>query len=99
MARGRRSIGLDLKRPQAIEIGAGVGERRCPVEGFRPGVTERWGWARACLARNPRLVYGRVTGWVGWPARAGAVTTSIHRHLAGAARHRAAPDRRRCRLT
>jgi len=65
MARGRRSIGLDLKRPQAIEIVLALVEKAdVLIEGFRPGVTERLGLGPdACLARNPRLVYGRVTGW------------------------------------
>ncbi len=65
MARGRRSIGLDLKRPEAIEIVLTLVESSdVLIEGFRPGVTERLGLGpEACLARNPRLVYGRVTGW------------------------------------
>jgi alpha-methylacyl-CoA racemase len=65
MARGRRSIGLDLKRPEAIEIVLALVEKAdALIEGFRPGVTERLGLSPdACLARNPRLVYGRVTGW------------------------------------
>jgi alpha-methylacyl-CoA racemase len=65
MARGRRSIGLDLKRPEAIEIVLTLVERSdVLIEGFRPGVTERLGLGpEACFARNPRLVYGRVTGW------------------------------------
>src|SRR5437660_12535669 len=65
VARGRRSIGLDLKRPQAIDIAmALVAKADVLIEGFRPGVTERLGLGPdACFARNPRLVYGRVTGW------------------------------------
>src|ERR1700704_2186703 len=65
MARGRRSIGLDLKRPEAIEIVLALLEKGdVLIEGFRPGVTERLGLGPdACFARNPRLVYGRVTGW------------------------------------
>ncbi|GAA1354685.1 CaiB/BaiF CoA transferase family protein [Saccharothrix algeriensis] len=65
LGRGRRSIGVDLRRPAGAELllrlvaGADV-----LVEGFRPGVAERLGVGPAqCLARNPRLVYGRVTGW------------------------------------
>jgi alpha-methylacyl-CoA racemase len=63
--RGRRSIALDLKRPEAIaaalELVAGADAL---IEGFRPGVMERLGLGPdVCLARNPRLVYGRVTGW------------------------------------
>jgi alpha-methylacyl-CoA racemase len=65
MARGRRSIGLDLKHPEAIEIVLALLEKAdALIEGFRPGVTERLGLGPdACFARNPRLVYGRVTGW------------------------------------
>src|SRR5882724_2003651 len=65
MARGRRSIGLDLKRPDAITTVLALVEKAdVLIEGFRPGVTERLGLGPdACCARNPRLVYGRVTGW------------------------------------
>jgi alpha-methylacyl-CoA racemase len=65
LARGRRSVVVDLKHPD----GAGVvldlvASAAALVEGFRPGVAERLGIGPdACLARNPRLVYGRVTGW------------------------------------
>jgi alpha-methylacyl-CoA racemase len=65
LARGRRSVAVDLKHPD----GAGVvldlvASADALVEGFRPGVAERLGIGPdACLARNPRLVYGRVTGW------------------------------------
>jgi alpha-methylacyl-CoA racemase len=65
LARGRRSVAVDLKHPD----GAGVvldlvASAAALVEGFRPGVAERLGIGPdACLARNPRLVYGRVTGW------------------------------------
>jgi alpha-methylacyl-CoA racemase len=65
MARGRRSIALDLKIPSSIELVlALVAKADVLIEGFRPGVTERLGLGPdACLARNPRLVYGRITGW------------------------------------
>src|ERR1700732_398536 len=65
MARGRRSIGLDLKRPEAVAIVLALVEKAdVLIEGFRPGVTERLGLGPdACFARNLRLVYGRVTGW------------------------------------
>ena len=65
LARGRRSIALDLKRAEAIEIVLALSERAdVLIEGFRPGVTERLGLGpETCGARNPRLVYGRVTGW------------------------------------
>jgi alpha-methylacyl-CoA racemase len=65
MHRGRDSIAVDLKSPAGSEIVlrlAAVSEAL--IEGFRPGVTERLGVGPAdCLARNPALVYGRVTGW------------------------------------
>jgi alpha-methylacyl-CoA racemase len=63
--RNRRSVGIDLKHPD----GATTVLRLCEtadvlMEGFRPGVAERLGIGPdACLARNPRLVYGRMTGW------------------------------------
>jgi len=63
--RGRRSIAMDLKHPEAIEALLGLVEKAdIFIEGFRPGVTERMGLGPdACLARNPKLVYGRMTGW------------------------------------
>jgi alpha-methylacyl-CoA racemase len=63
--RGRRSVALDLKRPEAIETVLKMVERaEALIEGFRPGVTERLGLGpEICLARNPKLVYGRMTGW------------------------------------
>jgi alpha-methylacyl-CoA racemase len=65
MARGRRSLALDLKHPQAKEVVLQLLEQAdVLLEGFRPGVMERLGLGPdACHARNPRLVYGRVTGW------------------------------------
>ncbi|HZQ75843.1 MAG TPA: CaiB/BaiF CoA-transferase family protein [Acidimicrobiia bacterium] len=63
--RGRRSVGIDLKHPDAIELTLRLVEGAdALIEGFRPGVAERLGIGPdACLARNPRLVYGRMTGW------------------------------------
>jgi alpha-methylacyl-CoA racemase len=63
--RGRRRVTVDLKHPDGpgvvLDLVAGADAL---VEGFRPGVAERLGIGpEACLARNPRLVYGRVTGW------------------------------------
>jgi alpha-methylacyl-CoA racemase len=65
LARGRRSVALDLKRPAAIEIVLALAEKAdVLIEGFRPGVAERLGIGpETCGARNPRLVYARVTGW------------------------------------
>ena len=63
--RGRPSVALDLKRPEAVEtVLALVESADVLVEGMRPGVTERLGLGPDdCLARNPQLVYGRMTGW------------------------------------
>jgi len=64
-SRGRRSIGMDLKSPDAIEACLKLIESADAVfEGFRPGVMERLGLGPdAALKRNPKLVYGRMTGW------------------------------------
>ena len=63
--RGRPSVALDLKRPEAVETVLRLVESAdVLVEGLRPGTTERLGLGPdECLARNPRLVYGRMTGW------------------------------------
>jgi len=63
--RGKRSIALDLKAPGAAEVVLKLVEQSDGlVEGFRPGVMERLGLGpETCLARNPRLVFGRLTGW------------------------------------
>jgi alpha-methylacyl-CoA racemase len=63
--RGRRSVAVDLKHPDGAEVvlrlAAGADAL---IEGLRPGVAERLGVGpEACRARNPRLVYGRMTGW------------------------------------
>ena len=65
LARGRRSIAVDLKNPDGVETvlklidGADV-----LIEGFRPGVMERLGLGPdVCSSRNERLIYGRMTGW------------------------------------
>jgi alpha-methylacyl-CoA racemase len=65
LARGRRSIAVDLKRPEALAAVLRLVDRAdALLEGFRPGVMERLGLGpEACLERNPRLVYGRMTGW------------------------------------
>ena len=63
--RNRRSIALDLKNPQAIEVALDlVATADVLLEGMRPGVTERLGLGpERCMERNPGLVYGRMTGW------------------------------------
>jgi alpha-methylacyl-CoA racemase len=65
LCRGRRSIGLNLKDAEGVEVLLRLVESAdVLVEGFRPGVTERLGFGPdVCLRRNPRLVYGRMTGW------------------------------------
>ncbi len=65
LLRSRRAIRLDLKRADAVALALRLIERAdALIEGFRPGVMERLGLGPAvCLERNPRLVYGRVTGW------------------------------------
>jgi alpha-methylacyl-CoA racemase len=88
-ARGRRSTVIDLRRPEAAEVVLTLVESAdILLEGNRPGVTERLGIGPdACLARNPRLVYGRMTGWGQsgpWAAMAGhdigyiALTGALH---------------------
>ncbi|MEU7477173.1 CaiB/BaiF CoA-transferase family protein [Lentzea sp. NPDC042327] len=65
LGRNRRSIAVDTRTPEGAELVLTLVERSdVLVEGFRPGVTERLGIGPAqCLARNPRLIYGRMTGW------------------------------------
>ncbi len=63
--RGRRSVTVDLKTPEGIETALKLVEKaEALIEGFRPGVMERLGLGPdVCLQRNPKLVYGRMTGW------------------------------------
>jgi crotonobetainyl-CoA:carnitine CoA-transferase CaiB-like acyl-CoA transferase len=65
LSRNRRLVALDLKQPAAARQVLDLVEHAdVLIEGFRPGVTERLGLGpEACMARNPRLVYGRMTGW------------------------------------
>jgi alpha-methylacyl-CoA racemase len=65
LARNRRSIAVDLKQPAGIEVVLRLCQSSAGLfEGFRPGVTERLGLGPdACMARNGKLVYGRMTGW------------------------------------
>jgi alpha-methylacyl-CoA racemase len=64
-SRGRRSAAIDLKNPEGIRACLRLVEKAdILLEGFRPGVMERLGLGpEVCLERNPRLVYGRMTGW------------------------------------
>jgi alpha-methylacyl-CoA racemase len=63
--RGRRSVALDLKAPAGRDVVLRLADRAdVLIEGFRPGVAERLGLGpEDCHARNPGLVYGRMTGW------------------------------------
>ena len=63
--RGKRSVALNLKNPQSIEaVLRLIASADGLIEGMRPGVMERLGLGPSiCLARNPGLVYGRMTGW------------------------------------
>jgi len=63
--RGRRNVGVDLKQREGVEVVLRLIEKSdALIEGFRPGVMERLGLGPdPCFARNPRLVYGRMTGW------------------------------------
>jgi alpha-methylacyl-CoA racemase len=63
--RGRRAIGMNLKKPEAVDALLRMIERADALtEGFRPGVMEDLGLGpEVCLKRNPKLVYGRMTGW------------------------------------
>ena len=63
--RGRRSIALDLKSPEGIAVLLDLVEQAdALIEGFRPGVAERLGFGpEVCAERNPKLVFGRMTGW------------------------------------
>lgn len=89
LLRGRPSVALDLKNPAAVAAVLDlVANADILIEGMRPGVTERMGLGpEDCWARNPKLVYGRMTGWGQdgpWASMAGhdmnyiAVTGALH---------------------
>lgn len=65
LRRGKKSVALDMKQPASVEAVLKLLETAdVLLEGFRPGVMERLGLSpEVCLARNPKLVYGRMTGW------------------------------------
>ncbi len=65
LARGRRSVAANVKTPEGLaRAKALIGKADGLIEGFRPGVMERMGLSpETCLAHNPKLVYGRMTGW------------------------------------
>jgi alpha-methylacyl-CoA racemase len=89
MGRGKRSIAIDLKHAQGVEATLDlIGKADALFEGFRPGVMERLGLGPdVAMKRNPKLVYGRMTGWgqTGpWASMAGhdidyiALTGALH---------------------
>lgn len=80
LTRGRRSVAVDLKQPGGAEVVLRLAEQAdALVEGFRPGVAERLGIGPGeCRERNPRLVYGRMTGWGQEGPLAGAVGHDIN---------------------
>jgi alpha-methylacyl-CoA racemase len=63
--RSRRSVAIDLQRREGVEVALRLADKADGlIEPFRPGVAERLGIGpEACLGRNPKLVYGRMTGW------------------------------------
>lgn len=65
LARGRKSVAVNLKSPEGIETVLRLVEKAdVVIEGFRPGVMERLGLGPdVCLARNPKIIFGRMTGW------------------------------------
>ena len=90
LARGRRSIAVNLKDPAGVETVLRLAEQAdAIIEGFRPGVMERLGLGPEVMhAHNPRLVFGRMTGWGQdgpWAARAGHDINYVA--LAGALAH------------
>jgi alpha-methylacyl-CoA racemase len=89
LTRGRPSVALDLKQPEAVATVLELVEQAdVLIEGMRPGAIERLGLGpEACHERNPRLVYGRMTGWGQdgpWSQAAGhdmnyiAITGALH---------------------
>lgn len=65
LGRGRRSIAVDLKKPDGVDLVLRLADRADALfEGFRPGIMENLGLGpEVCMVRNPKLVYGRMTGW------------------------------------
>lgn len=94
--RGRSSVAVNLKDPgDQLRILELVGAADGLIEGFRPGVMERLGLGpEVCAARNPRLVYGRVTGWGQTGPKAAEVGHDINYiALSGALHAMGEPDR------
>jgi alpha-methylacyl-CoA racemase len=65
LERSRPSVAIDMKHPEGVALALDlIGKADALIEGFRPGTMERLGLGPdAALKRNPRLVYGRMTGW------------------------------------
>lgn len=65
MNRGKQSLLMDLKNPEAVDVVLDMVEHAdVLIEGYRPGIVEKLGIGpEICLTRNPKLVYGRITGW------------------------------------
>ncbi|MEO7087074.1 MAG: CaiB/BaiF CoA-transferase family protein [Gemmatimonadaceae bacterium] len=80
MARNRVSLGLDLKQPNGLSTALSLIDRAdALIEGFRPGAMERLGLGPdVCIGRNPKLVYGRMTGWGQYGPLAGSVGHDIN---------------------
>lgn len=90
LLRGRRSIAIDIKNPDGLEtLLALIQHADALIEGFRPGVMERLGVGpEVCLKRNPKLVFGRMTGWGQFGPLSGASGHDINYiALAGALAH------------
>ena len=93
VSRGRRSIAVNLKSAEGVELVLKlVDSADVLIEGYRPGVMERLGLGPdVCLERNPRLVFGRMTGWGqdGPLAQRGRPRHQLHLAVGGARGHRA----------
>jgi alpha-methylacyl-CoA racemase len=88
--RGKRSICLDLKNPAAVELVlALVSRSEALIEGMRPGVMERLGLGPdVCFAKQPKLVYGRMTGWTSTISRGRAHSGTREQRTTRRCRHR-----------
>ncbi len=90
LQRGRRNVALDLKHPDGVEALLQLVQKAdAIIEGFRPGVMERLGVGPdTCLARNPKIIFGRMTGWgqEGWYSQAAGHDIN-YISLAGALAH------------
>ncbi len=94
LARGRKSIAVDLKQTEGVETVLRLVETAdVLIEGFRPGVMERLGLGPdVCLARNSKLVYGRMTGWGQTGSMASAAGHDINYISLSGALHAIGPE-------